>query len=384
MISQLLPAHSRTPNRAQLLQELTTYSQAVLSAARNDGSLVPGDDEIAAALKWLDRPVFVCGHHRSGTTLLQQLLDGHPQAVVLPSEATYFSSFRYVARSDPDSQAIDRFAAEWIARFIDPNHEPHFKLGGSGPHGNPYVDFARRLLGWIAVLQRERPALARFAALLALIGAYRDVAGAASAPILWIEKTPLNEHNALRLSVFPQARFIQVVREPTATFASLAEGYRKAGVLRFNSAQHARAIGRSLRAASTNLQRLGPRYLVVRYEDLTRDVGREMDRIREFLGIAQNPALLTPSEAGKVVGSNSSFGAREAGGRGGEPGVVQPARTVASLSHSDARLVNTLAAPAAWAFGYDVARPSLLTRSAVHLSQLPANVFRLFRALRDA
>ena len=377
-IARLLPAEGASPNRALLIQELSAYAQEIVRAARRIRDDTPTAMENGSSLDWLQHPVFICGHHRSGTTLLQQLLDGHSQLVVLPSEGTYLSSFNYAARREPGPQDIDRFVAEWIARLIDPNQEPHFKLGRSTQDGNPYVLFARRLLGWNVALRRVRPAFAEFTLLFALVAAYRDVAVPSCTPSLWIEKTPLNEHNVSRFATVPQARFIQVVRDPAATLASLIEGHRKAGVREFSSAKHARAIGRSLQIASTNMQQLGPRYLVVRYEDLTLESAREMERVRAFLGISPEPALLIPSVGGRVVRSNSSFDR-------GDAGVVQRSRGSPPLSRSDTRLISTLAGSAARTLGYDIARPGLVTRSLVHLCQLPTGAFRLIRArLRDA
>ena len=38
---------------------------------------------------WLERPVFVVGYPKSGTTLVVSLLDGHPQLVVFPEETEF-------------------------------------------------------------------------------------------------------------------------------------------------------------------------------------------------------------------------------------------------------------------------------------------------------
>src|SRR5690606_8473506 len=152
-IAGSLPSDVKEPqSRARLLALLSDYAKAAVCEARRIGAVVPAAEERTRALAWLDRPVFICGHHRSGTTLLQELLDGHPELLVLPSEGTYFSSFGYVAHARPREHEVDRFIAEWIVRLIDPNHEPHFKLGRSDSSGNPYVLFAQRILGWRAAL----------------------------------------------------------------------------------------------------------------------------------------------------------------------------------------------------------------------------------------
>src|SRR6266403_2007108 len=161
-IARLLPSGGISPDRALLLEKLSLYATVAVREARSMQHTIPTPVETAHALSWLRRPIFICGHHRSGTTLLQQLLDWHPQLVVLPSEGTYFSSFNYVARTHPAPRDIDRFIADWIARLIDPNHPPHFKLGRSGQDGCPSVHFARRLLEWQAALLRTRPSLGRF------------------------------------------------------------------------------------------------------------------------------------------------------------------------------------------------------------------------------
>src|SRR6478736_6624366 len=98
-IAARLPGVGGASARPELLARLAEYSNAAVLAARELGALVPSSAECDTAMKWLLRPVFICGHQRSGTTLLQNLLDGHPQLLLLPSEATYFTSFAYVARA---------------------------------------------------------------------------------------------------------------------------------------------------------------------------------------------------------------------------------------------------------------------------------------------
>ena len=162
-IATLLPSAGLPGDRRLLLDNLLSYSRVAVSEARRLGPVVLTKKESVQALEWLERPVFICGHHRSGTTLMQQLLDSHPELLVLPSEGTYFTSFAYAARANTSSGDVDRFVEDWIARLVDPNYEPHFKLGCSGPAGCPATLFAQRILGWYSALRRARPALARFA-----------------------------------------------------------------------------------------------------------------------------------------------------------------------------------------------------------------------------
>jgi hypothetical protein len=361
-ICRLLETERKSGKREILLAQIAAYARAVVSEARHTATDPPTADQTESALSWLERPVFICGHHRSGTTLLQQLLDGHPELLVLPSEGTYFTSFRYAARVDPPSQDIDRFAVDWIERLVDPNHAPHFKLGLSGTSGNPSLLFAQRLLAWRIALRDARPAKAAFAPLLALAAAYRDVTAPNSTPRLWVEKTPLNEHHVGRFAGFGDARFIQMVRSPGSTLTSLRAAF---GDAPFDAPRHVGAIARSLRRASGNLRRLGNRYLVVRYEDLSQDPAREMQRVRDFLEISENPSLLLPTVGGRAARSNSSF-------EPGPCGAIRTAQNVPTLSAADADLVGALAATPARSLGYDVKNAAVLSRVAARLREAPS------------
>jgi Sulfotransferase family len=369
-ISQLLPGAGGASTRLRLLASLAEYSSAVILEARALGAIVPSTAECAQALEWMSCPVFICGHQRSGTTLLQNLLDGHPQLLVLPSEGTYFTSFAYVARTAPTDRDLDRFAAEWIARLVDPNFAPHFRLGMSDGKRNPGVDFARSLFGWCEALRGI--ATPKFAPLLALVAAFRATSAPASTPALWVEKTPQNERFAARLEALPGARFIHVVRDPRAILASLAEISRKSGVGRFDAAQHARAIGRSLQLAITNRQRFRGRYIVVRYEDLIDEPEREIELVRRFLGITRDAALLVPTASGVAVRGNSSFAVPAPSTIDRQPPRVLPTEHTA--------LLGVYAASAARTLGYEIKAAQPIERLANRLRHWPHHALRSSRA----
>ena len=48
-----------------------------------------------------DRPIFICGHPKAGTSLVRSILDSHPQLVVYPEETVFFR--RYL----PQSEGLD-------------------------------------------------------------------------------------------------------------------------------------------------------------------------------------------------------------------------------------------------------------------------------------
>jgi Sulfotransferase family len=352
-----------------LLGELSCYARALVDEGNRPPSHPIAGEERTRTIAWLQRPVFVCGHHRSGTTLMQRLLDGHPDLVVLPDEGNYFTSFHYVARSSPTTAQLNGFIDKWICRFVDPNSDLHFKIGRAGPHGNPGIQFVKRVLAWHAALQDLTPSVTPFEALLALVASFKDVVAPYATPRRWVEKTPLNEHFVERLAVFPEARFIHLVRDPTATLESLLVSERDTGVKGSSAADCARRIGRSLRLARTNAERFGKRYLVVRYEDLLADTAGEMNRVRSHLDLSAHASLVIPTDCGQVVRSNSSFEV-------GAPGVIVQPRQRHPTETTNARLVSAFCASAARHFGYTVAGLTGITRTALLIRYLPPMLIR--------
>ncbi len=363
-LAALLAAGTASANRQLLLARLGAYAEATVRTARAEGAIGPTAPALQQALSWLDQPVFICGFHRSGTTLLQSLLDGHPELRVLPSEGTYLTSFAAAARAEVASATVDHFACEWICRLIDPNQEPHFKLGRSEPDHNPYLLLVRRLLGWHQELRAAWPQRAPFALLLALVAALPG----REPPRLWVEKTPLNERHAQQLAAtFPAARFIHLVRDPKAVLNSFFT-LRRASDLNHHRVALAWRLGHSLRLARRNRHRFGDRYLVVRYEDLALNLTREMERVRATLGISSQPSLAIPTVQGQPVGANSALVA-------GVPGVVSPPRAI-TASALESELVAAFAAAPARRLGYDQASlplwlwPRFLLREISHSARV--------------
>lgn len=264
---------------------------------------------------------------------------------------------------------MNRFAAEWIMRFIDPNFEPHFLLGYSDGSRNPAIDFARILFGWHEALRRRVPQ--EPAPLLSLIAAFKRMTSPRSAtPRFWVEKTPRNEVHIEKFEYFSAARFIQLVRDPRTTLASLRELYNSADIARFDPADHARKISRSFRLARENSHKYGNRYLVVRYEDLVDQTAQTISSIGKFLQIDLHETLFVPTVCGHDVRANSSFGKYRIG-------VIEPSRLSAALPPEQASLVVVYAGKAAQLFGYEVSFPGPISRFIIRLQHGPRHALQV-------
>ena len=149
----------------------------------------------------LSSPFFIIGSPRSGTTLLERMLNRHSQ-IFIPPETEFFHALRY-ALSDKE-RAIENpkkfldFAAaysKWQALKLIGITDAD--LRDIANHSSNYRDFFLLLLGKLAGRARKTNSI--------FIG----------------EKSPLHlHHTSLIRQLFPTARFIATVRDGRAVVVS--------------------------------------------------------------------------------------------------------------------------------------------------------------------
>jgi hypothetical protein len=221
------------------------------------------------------RPLFIGACPRSGTTLLRSLLNNHPE-LAMPAE-TDFLLHVWANRGrvgDLRDPARRRRLAEWI--FDTPDR------GG------------RRIRA--GAIGRDE-AVARVAAapptLGSVLGAVFAIFADAKGKPRWGDKRPAYaSHVEALFALFPNAQFINLVRDPRAAVDSQirAPWYRhlKQPALAASVATWEYAVRRVDRFAGA----LRPDQLLdVRYEDLVRDPYATLDRICAFAGLRAGDAI---------------------------------------------------------------------------------------------
>jgi hypothetical protein len=247
---------------------------------------------------------FVCGHRKSGTTVLTNLLDGHPQLAVYPIDlALLYAYFPAYIREHVTPQ--ERRARLQRILFTD--------LAERVPARTIDID---ALAGrFFAGLKDDR--LEDVGGLIArLMAAFQATAGHPIAQTRWgvFKETSIEIYAAEIVGWFPQARFIHLLRDPRDNFAALAAGvdkhYSRLGE------DHNRTLASLLNRARIGLQmaqlnraRYGvDRYHLVRFEDLATAPEPTMRAIAAFLGIDFDPCMLKPSVLGVAAGGNAFDG----------------------------------------------------------------------------
>jgi len=327
-------------NTAAMRAALAEYV-AALDALR-PRPLVPEPGLVAEARGVAGRPVFVCGAMKSGTTLLLELLDAHPELVVLPGDSHML---------DPRAQARYHVAsaAWWVPVLVNPRGQaPFWFLGASDA---AYAAFVAWLEWWRAELPAGEPRSAFLAYVLALHCANPR---RAPRPRAWVEKTPGNELRVRELLAwYPRARFLHVVRDPLENLASLKELFRQRGWRwkAWSAATHAWRLARALAAGARAARSLGPsRWVVVRYEELAADPRAGMKRVADVLDLGWDECLVVPTVNGEPSQPNSMY--RE---RLGVRGAVLPAvagRWRTGLTAREARVARVILAATARRWGY--------------------------------
>jgi hypothetical protein len=245
---------------------------------------------------------FVCGHRKSGTTLFANLLDSHPRLAVYPFDLTLLYAYF------PDYIRTHTAPAERRARL----------------HRILFTELAQR----VPARALDVPAMAeRFFASLPddslgdpgalvarLMVVFQATVGRAQAQWGVFKETSIEIYATEILDWFPDARFIQVLRDPRDNFAALAAGvdkhYSRLGE------DHNRTLASLLnrvrigfQMARQNSARYGDgRYRLVRFEDLTSAPEPTMRGVADFLGIDFDPCLLKPTVLGIPAGGNAFDG----------------------------------------------------------------------------
>lgn len=196
-----------------------------------------------------DTPVFLIGFPRSGTTLLEQILDSHP-ALQAVEEKPMVSVMEqaFMAMTGGGSDALHR---------LDESQVLHLR--------QHYFQEASRHV-------KRRPGS------------------------MLVDKLPLNIVSVpLIWRVFPEARFILAIRHPcdvalSCLMQSFGHNDAMAG---FSSLENISDIyARVMGAWRVYTQRLPIRWHTVRYEDLITRFSEETERLLDFLGVGWDDAVL--------------------------------------------------------------------------------------------
>jgi hypothetical protein len=274
-----------------------------------------------------ERPIFIIGVHRSGTTLLRYMLSSHPR-IYIPPESDFIPRFFGRRPTAP----MDRRAAIHALRTIFESYRFVREWQGSPPEHETFVD--------------QLPDLTPATFLDTLYGRYARQNEAQR----WGDKTPIyTSYMDLVLQIFPSVQFIHIIRDGRDVALSMIDtwGAQKAHVDLYFAAH---SWQRRLREAFASASKLGSdQYLELRYEDLVRDPERYVRRLCRFLGEPYVPEMAEPHHLGQKRIEPGSFHASVRK----PPTVSQVSRWQREMSLSDQRIFRAVAGDTLQELGYE-------------------------------
>ena len=219
--------------------------------------------------------VFLVGMPRSGTKLLRDLLNRHPEIAIFPNESHFFPSFVRDGSKYGDLSRRESFGKLYAdlaqTRFVR-------RIRAAGIE----IDADQ----WFARLRGSEPGHV----LDALFECYAELAGTRIVG----DKTPEYVTQVPLLSrLFPQAKFVHIIRDPRDYVISMRKAWGKSlprAVQRWKDG--IRKFQRDARVCRTA-------FVEVRYEDLISDPRAVLTGVCTFLGVPFRDEMLTlerPSE----------------------------------------------------------------------------------------
>lgn len=228
-----------------------------------------------------DSPVFLIGFPRSGTTLLEQVLDAHPRLQALEEKPTW--------------AVAERVAATHLA--------------GLAPAGGEQLSLRGEILR-LEQLGRLTPVQVR-----AIRETYHQAVGQyleRRPGTLLIDKLPLNILSVGMLAwLFPGARFIVALRHPCDAILSnyMHEFSMNAAMQQMLDLGRAATFYRDAMALLWQVEtvlELSDRVHYLRYEDLLDDFRGTVSPLLDFLGVGWDPAVESYHEHARQRGTLST------------------------------------------------------------------------------
>ncbi len=246
------------------------------------------------------KPIFITGLHKSGTTLLRALLDGHEDVSTIPFESHYFGlagnwvdneyQFSRPKAKSPQiadfkkfiadiNQTSSKYADNFAAHKID--EKVFAEYLSAGPKGTPSLEnYLKAILSATGQDPEKRP----------------------------VEKSIENFEFADDIfRLHPKAKMIHIVRNPYENLVSLRK-FKSIGFGYPLMPRLMRTLYNHYYFLLRNLRNHPERYLMIKYEDLILEQEATIKKVANFLEIKYEATLLNPSILGEAWGGNSMSG----------------------------------------------------------------------------
>ncbi len=255
----------------------------------------------------MKKPVFILGCSKSGTSLLRNLLDGHPDLFVVPTEAHFFQRTKYwvtysFRRTKPETLSFDA-KKERLIKWIEIVNTTEDTVSDAFTKNRWNLQLAAQ------IISDSRPKSNRELLDIYMKAMYQALYGQMLPSTKRIvEKSVENAEFATELKRFyPDAVFLHIVRSPYSNLTALRKYTQYAQKTSFfpylkNSVL---AMYNSYYFLYKNREIIDG-YKTIRYEDILTKPEDTMKKVAEYLGIPFCQSLLKPTMFSESWHGNSS------------------------------------------------------------------------------
>ncbi|MFH5886309.1 sulfotransferase family protein [Halalkalibaculum sp. DA3122] len=249
-------------------------------------------------------PIFILGCHKSGTSLFRALLDDHSELMVIPFESHFFKLAGYwidyplkrgVLEKLTLQDKIERLVS--YIKTLNRQKDQDLKYADSNTSGEWDIDLFKRTLNTNIQNTEEELFYSYVNAIFDSLEIRKNGQGdkIVEKSVEHLELVPVIR------SIFPNSKFIHLVRNPYANLVALRRKYQQCPFL-LDSVQ---SIYKSLYHANNNGLAFDG-YKIVRFEDVILNTGSVLQTVSEFLEIKYESSLEQPTSMGELWGGNST------------------------------------------------------------------------------
>ena len=253
----------------------------------------------------MEKPIIILGCSKSGTTLLRNLFDGHPDLFVIPTESHFFENIHYwinypYRSTRPQNLSFEEMKVS-LYKWINYVNSVYQQTTDAFTKGRWNVEKVKQVLDSRPVhTLRELSDLYINAIHSGLHGSMLQSGKS------FVEKSVENAELACEWkTLYPQARFIHIIRNPYANIVALRNYANKSKFPFLKNAIY--AMHNSYYHLYKNIFLFND-YKVIRYEDLLTSPELVLNDLCNYLDIEFNKSLLSPTLLGEPWQGNSSSG----------------------------------------------------------------------------
>jgi protein-tyrosine sulfotransferase len=308
----------------------------------------------------MKQPIFILGTHKSGTSLLRSLFDGHPDLFAVPIEVHFFKRIEDwvtypLMFTRPAKISIDKFIENTLQHIRYCNTVENPQTDGISKDIFDVPKFENYMRSNLAELSDLETNLASCFAIYMKAIYYSIYGTELEGTKRVVEKSVGLAEFALDLQqMFPDSVFIHIARNPYSNIVSMRK-YR----MNFTKNNFYPWLGYDYRSLYNSFyflkrnQRLIRNYKVIRYEDLVTDPISTIKLICEFSNLPFLDSMLSPTYLQKDWQGNSTTAEQFKS--------ISPSRLQGwqdDITPLEAKLINKHLKHVLDEFGYELFEPS--------------------------